>query len=225
MKRYDAVIVGAGHNPLVTAALLARKGRRVLVLERREVLGGAAATEEIFPGCRVNIAAQDTGPQPWLHVQVTGEDDGAENVAVNVPLSAAEPLLALVPHRILSDGQLSLAGRELPINVGAMRDLWRALMEVGDTEFVAVDGDDETVRIARVGDQITVQVEDRDEEGDETVDIQLPIVVVDALLSGNGDALDVRAAVERLGELRGDIVRVTEDERQVRIWIDEVATQ
>ncbi len=171
------------------------------------------------------VVAQDAGPQPWLHVQVTGEDDGAENVAVNVPLSAAEPLLALVPHRILSDGQLSLAGRELPINVGAMRDLWRALMEVGDTEFVAVDGDDETVRIARVGDQITVQVEDRDEEGDETVDIQLPIVVVDALLSGNGDALDVRAAVERLGELRGDIVRVTEDERQVRIWIDEVATQ
>ena len=171
------------------------------------------------------VAAQDTGPQPWLHVQVTGEDDGAENVAVNVPLSAAEPLLALVPHRILSDGQLSLAGREVPINVGAMRDLWQALMEVGDTEFVTVDGDDETVRIARVGDQITVQVEDRDEEGSETVDIQLPIVVVDALLSGNGDALDVRAAVERLGELRGDIVRVSEDERQVRIWIDEVATQ
>lgn len=171
------------------------------------------------------VAAQDTDPQPWLHVQVTGEDDGAENVAVNVPLSAAEPLFALVPHRILSDGQLSLAGREVPVNVGAMRDLWRVLMEVGDTEFVTVDGEDETVRIARVGDQITVQVEDRDEEGTETVDIQLPIVVVDALLAGDGDTLDVRAAVERLGELRGDIVRVSEDERQVRIWIDEVATQ
>jgi len=171
------------------------------------------------------VAAQDTGPQPWLHVQVTGEDDGAENVAVNVPLSAAEPLFALVPHRILSDGQLSVAGREVPVNVGAMRDLWRVLMEVGDTEFVTVDGEDETVRIARVGDQITVQVEDRDEEGTETVDIQLPIVVVDALLAGDGDTLDVRAAVERLGELRGDIVRVSEDERQVRIWIDEVATQ
>ena len=153
------------------------------------------------------------------------QDDGAENVAVNVPLSAAEPLLALVPHRILSDGQLSLAGREVPVNVGAMRDLWRVLMEVGDTEFVTVDGEDETVRIARVGDQITVQVEDRDEEGVETVDIQLPIVVVDALLAGDGDTLNVRAAVERLGELRGDIVRVSEDERQVRIWIDEVATQ
>ena len=171
------------------------------------------------------VAAQDASPQPWLHVQVTGEDDGAENVAVNVPLSAAEPLFALVPHRILPDGQLSLAGREVPVNVGAMRDLWRVLMEVGDTEFVTVDGEDETVRIAREGDRITVQVEDRGEEGAETVDIQLPIAVVDALLAEDGDTLDVRAAVERLGELRGDIVRVSEDERQVRIWIDEVATQ
>ena len=61
MKTFDAVVVGAGHNALVMAALLARKGRRVLVLERRDVIGGAAATEEIFPGCRVNVAAQDAG--------------------------------------------------------------------------------------------------------------------------------------------------------------------
>ena len=61
MKTYDAVVVGAGHNGLVTAALLARRGRSVLVLERRDVIGGAAATEEIFPGCRVNVAAQDAG--------------------------------------------------------------------------------------------------------------------------------------------------------------------
>ena len=61
MRRYDAVVVGAGHNALVTAALLAREGWRVLVLERREALGGAAATEEVFPGCRANVAAQDAG--------------------------------------------------------------------------------------------------------------------------------------------------------------------
>ncbi len=169
--------------------------------------------------------AQDAAPQPWLHVHVTGEDDGAGNVSINVPLSAAEPMIALVPHRILSNGQLSLAGRDVPINVPAMRDLWRALTEVGDTEFVTVEGEDETVRVARAGDQITVRVEERDEEEMETVDVQLPIAVVDALLSGDGDTLDVRAAVERLSELRGDIVRVTEDERRIRIWIDEVASR
>ncbi len=46
MADYDAIIVGAGHNGLVTAAYLARAGLRVLVLERREVVGGACVTEE-----------------------------------------------------------------------------------------------------------------------------------------------------------------------------------
>lgn len=173
----------------------------------------------------VAAAAQDAGPQPWLHVRITGDGDGSGNVRVNVPLSAAEALLGLVPHRISPDGRLRLAGRKMPINVAAVRDLWQAIVQVGDTEFVAVDGEDETVRIARKGDLVTVRVEERDEDGNETVDVQLPIAVVDALLAGDGETLNVRAAVERLGELRGDVVRVSEDERQIRIWIDEIASQ
>ena len=51
-SRYDAVIIGGGHNGLTAAAYLARAGRTVLVLERRHVLGGAAVTEEVFPGFR-----------------------------------------------------------------------------------------------------------------------------------------------------------------------------
>ncbi len=54
---WDAIIVGGGHNGLVTAAYLARAGRRVLVLERRAVLGGASVTEEVFPGFKVSTAA------------------------------------------------------------------------------------------------------------------------------------------------------------------------
>jgi phytoene dehydrogenase-like protein len=57
--RYDVIIVGAGHNGLVAAAYLARSGRRVLALERRSHLGGAAATEELFPGYKVNTGAED----------------------------------------------------------------------------------------------------------------------------------------------------------------------
>ena len=60
-ERYDAVVIGGGHNGLVAAAYLARAGRRTLVLERRKALGGAAATEEFFPGYRVNVGPQDTG--------------------------------------------------------------------------------------------------------------------------------------------------------------------
>src|SRR5688500_5397619 len=49
-ERYDAVVVGGGHNGLTCAAYLARAGWSVLVLERRHVLGGATVTEEVFPG-------------------------------------------------------------------------------------------------------------------------------------------------------------------------------
>jgi len=53
--RYDAVVIGGGHNGLVCAAYLARAGRKVLVLERRERVGGAAMTEEVFPGFRFSV--------------------------------------------------------------------------------------------------------------------------------------------------------------------------
>ena len=55
--RYDAIIVGGGHNGLVCAAYLAKAGRRVLVLERREMLGGCAVTEELWPGYKVSTGA------------------------------------------------------------------------------------------------------------------------------------------------------------------------
>ena len=54
---YDIIVIGGGHNGLTHAAYLARAGKKVLVLERRHVLGGAAVTEEVFPGFKFSVCS------------------------------------------------------------------------------------------------------------------------------------------------------------------------
>ena len=56
-SKYNAIVIGGGHNGLTTAAYLARAGKKVLVLERRHVLGGAAVTEEVFPGFKFSVCS------------------------------------------------------------------------------------------------------------------------------------------------------------------------
>lgn len=78
--RYDVIVVGAGHNGLVAAAYLAKAGRRVLVLEQRAIVGGAAVTEEFTPGFRVSTVADGGGYLAPRVVRDLGIDSRVELV-------------------------------------------------------------------------------------------------------------------------------------------------
>ena len=101
MNRYDAIVIGAGVNGLATAALLARKNRRVLVLERRDVAGGTNATEEFHHGFRANACRDEVGWVPDALVrQLQLERHGLQWVQPSaglVALGADRPPVATYP--------------------------------------------------------------------------------------------------------------------------------
>jgi hypothetical protein len=161
--------------------------------------------------------------EPWIHVEATG--DGSSNLNLNMPLAAVTAMLALAPETIVQNGQLQLGGStELP--VADIRNLWRELRGAGEVEFVTMQYEGQDVRIARQGETILVNVSDSDGNGDgETVRVEIPVSVVDALLAGDGDTLNIRAAVDELSTLRGELVRVIESDSNIRVWIDEMPIQ
>lgn len=95
---YDIIVIGAGHNGLTAAAWLAKAGRKVLVLERRETLGGVAATEELIPGFHFNIGAPDAGMLlPSVIDSLDLQQHGLE--FIDNPVSAFDPITGLTLWR------------------------------------------------------------------------------------------------------------------------------
>ena len=108
-QRYDAVIVGAGHNGLVAAYYLARAGLKPLVIERREIVGGACVTEEFAPGYRASTGAYVLSmlrPQIWADLRL---------VERGLRVDAAGPTLNLFPDgaHLLVDDDLAVTADEV----------------------------------------------------------------------------------------------------------------
>lgn len=172
-------------------------------------------------GVAVQLPAQ--APTAWIHVQVIDEQDTDARVNVNLPLAAVEAALQLAPGAVTSEGRVRLGNAG--VSVAAIRQLWQAVRGAGDAQLVTVKEQDKRISVARKGDLIEVIVVEADQGGpvsnDERVRAEIPVPVVDALLSGDGDTLNVRAALKELQGRRGDVVRVEDGSKRIRVWIDE----
>ena len=165
-------------------------------------------------------AASPSGGTAWLHVRVE-ELKQRSRVHVNLPLPAVEAALKAAPDLIASEGRIHLGGHGRHLDVDDFRQVWRELKGAGDAEIVSVEDGDDRVNVSKKGDLLLIRVQ---EGGDrETVHVGVPSALVDALFSGPGDELNVRAAIAELRKLRGDVVRVNDRSSTVRIWIDESA--
>lgn len=178
---------------------------------------------------RTNSGAETTdaaGAGAWLHVRVDEHGGKASRVRVNVPMTVVEAALSAAPGTIVDKGRIKIdldrdGDDEHGLSLAEMRNMWQQLKDAGDTEIVSVEEHDETVRVARKGDLVQVRVSKP--SGKEEVHVDVPVSLVDAFLSGEGDSVDVKAVVRELRSRRGDIVRVNDENSAVRIWIDESA--
>ena len=195
---------------------------------RKSILAGVGLLAfSVLPAVQ---AAAQTGTA-WLHVRVE-EAKKAEKVAVNLPMTVVEAVLKASPEMIEKHGKIHL-GEEHGLKMADLRKIWKELAAVGDAELVTVESEDENVKVMRKGDLVQVFVDNKAKpgkdgkpaKGGEEVRVEVPVSLVDAFLSGEGEEGNIEAAVAELQKRRGDIVRVKDDDSNVRIWIDEQNTQ
>jgi hypothetical protein len=155
----------------------------------------------------------------WLHIRVEEDGGRGENVNVNIPLSMIESMLPLITVDELQEGKLHIDDDDL--EGFDLRELVAAVREAPDADFVTVESEDETVRVAKEDDFLVIRADERGRHGDEKVRVRMPLAVVDALVGDDPNQLDLVAALRVLGEYEGEaLVSVESDTESVRIWID-----
>jgi hypothetical protein len=189
-------------------------------MQKRYYLLALAAALILVP-----TALQAATDSPWIHIEVREDGGSRTKVDLNLPLSLVQVALDVAPEKIISNGHIKIDHHgHHDLSIADLRRMWQELRDAGEAEFVTVEEEDEKVKITREGDHLRIDVEERSHHGEsetETVHVKVPVSVVDALMSGEGEELNLRDALELLKNERGEIVRVEGGDSDVRIWIDE----
>jgi hypothetical protein len=152
----------------------------------------------------------------WLHIRVDEAGPHGERVRVNIPMEVAEKVLPAIHTEDLHNGKVKV--NEAEFDGVDLRVLLEAVRTTKDNEFVTVESDHENLRVAKAGGNLLIQVR---ENKVEKVDISVPLQVVEALLAGGKDELDLLGAIRALSAY-GDVTLVTvqDESSKVRIWVD-----
>jgi hypothetical protein len=155
----------------------------------------------------------------WLHVRVVSSNAKGETVRVNVPLELAEKVLPAIDHDRLHNGK---------VRVGCMdcdgvdvRTIFEAVRSSKDGEFVTVQSNDADISVMKKEGMLYVRVHEKNKPKHSQVEVKVPMKVVEALLSGSKDELNITAGLHALAS-QGDVelVSVKDDENTIRVWLD-----
>lgn len=162
-------------------------------------------------------AARASAEDLWIHVKVhDGKEDS--HVNINLPLSVIEKSSAFIPSDARSSGRIRIDDED--VSVSELREVWRELQRHPDATWISVDEPGSKVRVSKRGNYLHVLAEER-KGRKEDVEIKIPARVVDAMLSGQGEELDIAAAIRALArEGEGELVTVNGENETVRIWVD-----
>lgn len=204
----------ANRGLLTTTALLSS-----MVLALLPVPTSAqGSTPPAKPAPSATSATPEKGER-WLHVRVISTDGGGETVRINVPLELAEKVLPAVNHDRLHKGKLRIDSSDVnDVDLHAIVD---AVRTAKPGEYVTVQCDANDVRVAKEGNHLIIHALDKGGSKKSQVEVQVPMKVIDALLSAGKDELDLVAALHALGA-QGDteLVSVKDSENTVKVWLD-----
>ncbi len=180
----------------------------------KRVLIGALALVPIWAIAATVARAEEH--TRWIHVRVVSKEAEGETVRVNVPVEFAEQVLPAIHSHELQDGKVKIHGNVEGVD---FKQLYEAIRNTPDNEFVTVQQKDQNIRIAKENGFLTIKV--RETKDSQDVDIKVPMPVVSALLSSGSDELDIVAGLKALKSY-GDteLVTVKDKDQTVHIWLD-----
>lgn len=154
----------------------------------------------------------------WFHVKVREKGGDNANVTLNIPVSFLQSLMPMVAKQAdLHGGRIAIEDKD--VSTEDLRRVLTALKDSPDATFAEVETDNEKVIFYKQGDYL--RAETREGKGGAEVNARFPISVLSALLSGNGNELNLQAALDALVEHGpGDLVTIRDGETSVRVWID-----